>query len=245
MESKALKFHASSCYKLVTDPKTNADKAAGILAQTVKTYLKEIYLKEEHGYEEPIMTDPIMKGLLNEQDSIDLCQRVMGGKFRMKNRKHFNNEHFVGTPDVILDDCIEDVKTSWDLKTFFNCGDTESSDKEREIQKAYYYQGLVYMAMLGIKSYRLIYCLTNTPEEIVNGLISRVYWKFGSDTQNPDYIKFSEQIKRNHNFDHIPDEKRIKVFEFEFDQEKYYDLVQRAVRAREYYATLKMPSYSR
>lgn len=236
-----IKFRASEAGKLMTEPKLKSDKEAGNLSQTTKTFIKELFLKNEYGFEEPVMTDEMMKGLLCEQDSLALVQAVLKGEFRLKNDKNFTNEYFTGTPDIILqkEDFIEDVKTSWNIKTFFNAGDPES-DEERKISKMYYYQALVYMALCQKKNYRLVYCLVNTPDELVQEQIKRFYFKFGCDEQNPNYQKASEQIMRNHNFDDIPLEKRIKIFTFPFDNNEYLRMIEQAIKARQYYSTLHL-----
>lgn len=227
MTQKTL-FRCSRLGALMTEPKLKADKEAGNLSETAKSFIEEMWLRDKFNYEETVMTDELMKGLLNEQDSLGLVQLVKGGEFRIKNQKHFENDFIKGTPDVILGDCIEDVKTSWSLKTFFNA----------ELEKNYYWQGIGYMALTGIHNYRLIYCLTNTPDEIVLELKKRAWFKFGCNEENPDYQLMSQQIERNHTYDHIPPEKRIKVFEFPFSPDDYSNLCRKIEKARDYYDSL-------
>jgi hypothetical protein len=129
-----------------------------------------------------------------------------------------------------LKDCVEDLKTSWNIKTYFNA----------ELTKDYYWQLIGYMALTGKTQARLIYCLTNTPVEIIEKLKLRVYYQFGSDADNPHYREISEQIEKNHNFDNIPDEQKIKVFSFEFSQSDYDQLCGKIIKAREYYNTLHL-----
>jgi hypothetical protein len=96
------------------------------------------------------------------------------------------------------------------------------------------------MALTGKRKYRLIYCLVNTPGEIVSELIKRVYFKFGCDDTNEMYNKMADQIEANHKFDNIPAEKRVKVFEFDFSQDDYYKLIGQIEKARKYYNTLEL-----
>jgi hypothetical protein len=224
-----LLIRASKAYCIVTEPKLKADKEAGNLSETAKTYLNELWLEENYSYREPLFTDEIMKGLTCEQDCLSLVQKVLGGKLRIKNTEHFSNEFIKGTPDVILDNCIEDVKTSFNVKTFHNA----------ELLPAYYWQAQCYMALCGKSKYRLIYGLVNTPSEIVTDLKKRIYYKFDCNEENTDYQKASKQIEHNHNFDTIPAEKRIKVFEFEFEPEKIKFLYSKITKAREFYANIK------
>lgn len=231
MEKQPL-FRCSKLAALMTEPKTKAAKEAGELSETAKTFVEEMWLRDTYGFNEPVMTDEMMKGLICEQDAVALAQKVLGGEFRIKNTEHFRNEYICGTPDIILkqSDYVEDMKTSWNLKTFFNA----------ELEKAYYWQAIGYMALTGKRKYRLIYCLVNTPGEIVSELIKRVWFKFGCDDTNETYNQMADQIERNHKFDDIPTEKRIKVFEFDFSQDDYDKLICHIEKARIYYNSLSL-----
>jgi hypothetical protein len=63
-----------------------------------------------------------------------------------------------GTPDLIINDLVIDMKASWDCFTF-PLFDTD-------IDKAYWMQLQGYMALTGKRSARLVYTLQNTPEEL-------------------------------------------------------------------------------
>ena len=69
-------FRCSQLGKLMTEPKLKADKEAGLLSETTKTYIREIWLKNEYGYDEVVITDAMLKGLLCEQDAMQLVQDV-------------------------------------------------------------------------------------------------------------------------------------------------------------------------
>ncbi len=226
----------------MSEPKLKADKEAGKLAQTSRTFIKEMFLEKEFGFNEPVMTDEMMKGLLCEQDSLGLVQQVLKGEFRIKNISLFSNEILIGTPDIVLqkEDFIEDVKTSWSLKTFFNVGDPDS-DEEKKMSKLYYYQALAYMKLTGKKNYRLIYCLIPTPSELITEQKKRIFFKFGCDEENPSYKEMSMQIDHNNNLiTKLPAEKRIKVFTFPFSESDYKALETQAYKGIEYYKTLHL-----
>ena len=85
--------------------------------------------------------------------------------FAEKNEEYFEDSHFCGTPDVILDDTIIDIKSSWDCFTF--------PLFEDEIpNKDYYYQLQTYMALTGLKKAKLVYVLMDTPESIEKDAVS-------------------------------------------------------------------------
>jgi len=225
-------IRASQAHKIMTEPKLKSDKEAGLLGETSKTYIKELFLYNEFGYKEPLYTPQIMKGQLCEQDSMALVQEVLGGEFRTKCNEKKSNEFICGTPDVVLkeSDYIEDIKTSWDIKTFFNA----------ELEKSYYWQGQCYMALFGKTKYRLIYCLVQTPEELVREEIKKYFFKFGCDEMNEDYITVENQITQNFDISKIEPKKRLRIFEFDYNQSDIDKLYLQVKKAREYYKTLKL-----
>ncbi len=225
MENKLL-IRASQLGRLMTDPKSKTDKEAGLLGATAKSLIEEIALKNKYGYEEPLITDDIMKGLLCEQDGIALVQKVEGGEFRIKNDEKFENAYISGTPDIILSDKVEDIKCSSTLKTFLNA----------DSSKIYWWQGQAYMWLTGIKKFSLRYCLVPTPTEIVVEQKKKWYYKFNCDETNEDYIKISTQIEHNNDIIHsIPLEKRVKSFHFEFDESIVEKVIAQYNKALPYY----------
>lgn len=227
-----LKIRASQAFKLMTEPKLKADKEAGRLSETAKTYIRELWLFEKYGYKEPVVTDIILKGFFCEQDSMTLVQNVLKGELRSKNLKRFENDYVTGIPDVILSDVIEDVKSSWSIKTFM----------ESELEKQYYYQGQCYMALTGINKYRLIYCLNSTPEHLVTNERQKYYYKFQCDEENSMLKDIYKQIERNHEYNNIPESDRVKIFSFDFNAVEYAKLCDQVIKARNYYDSLTLNS---
>lgn len=203
------------------------------LSQTAKSYIISLWLRLEYGYQEPVVTNELMKGHLCEQDSIELVSNLIpSSQFRVKNREHYEDEYFTGTPDVILskDGFVEDLKSSWTLRTFF-----ESSPG-----KDYEGQAQVYMHLTGIPRYRLIYCLVDTPEEIVLQEMKRYYYKFGRDEGNPEYERICNQLEAMHKVSHIPEADRMKVYEYHYDAAYIEELIFRVKEARKFYEKLTL-----
>ena len=206
------------------------------ITKTSESYLKSLWLQNEYGYKEEVMTDEMLKGLLCEQDSLGLVQKVLGGEFRVKNNQTFKNDYIIGTPDIVLkrDDAVEDTKSSYNLRTF----------TEAELVKLYEWQGQGYMWLTGKKKFRLIYCLVPTPEDLIISQKRKWFYKFGGFEENPHYVEISEQIDRNNDLIlEIPPKNRVKVFEFNFDPEKIEVLKAKIGVCREYYNTLSLPEY--
>jgi hypothetical protein len=202
------------------------------LPQTAKSYIEELWLKERYGYQAPLVTDVLLKGNICEQDAIGLVSRVYPcPEFRTKCKRYFEDDYFTGNPDVLLKKIIEDIKNAWSIHTFFNT---------TELDPIYYGQGQVYMHLAGRTKFRVYHCLVNTPLELVHAEQKKYYWKFGGDEDNPHYKEAARQIERNHNFDHIPESDRVKLFEFDYDPSYISELKKRVEMGRQYFDTLKL-----
>jgi hypothetical protein len=230
MENKIL-FRCSGTGALMADPKLKADKDAGNLSETAKTFVEDKWLFEQFGFAESIKNQYMDKGNECEQDSMDLVSQVVEGGFRSRFNTKLQNEYVIGTPDIVLTDCVEDIKTSWNLKTFFNA----------ELSKMYYAQAQCYMWLTGKEKYRLIYALVPTPQSLVLNECEKLVYKYGKNYDNEDYIKECQQIQRNNDLiKELPTEKRVKVFAFDYDPNYIETLKVKIEKAREYYNTLKL-----
>jgi len=230
MENKIL-FRCSGAGSLMTEPKLKADKDAGNLSETAKTFVEDKWLFEQFGFSELLKNQYIDKGNECEQDSMDLVSQVVKGGFRARYNTKLQNEYVIGTPDIVLQDCVEDIKTSWNLKTFFNA----------ELSKMYYAQAQCYMWLTGKLNYRLIYALVPTPQSMVLNECEKLVYKYGKNYENEDYIKECQQIQRNNDLiKELPTEKRVKVFAFDYDSAYIETLKVKIEKAREYYNILKL-----
>ena len=230
MENKIL-FRCSGTGSLMTDPKLKADKDAGNLSETAKTFLEDKWLFDTFGFAESIKNQYMDKGNECEQDSMDLVTQVLEGGFRSRYNTKLQNDYVIGTPDIVLQDCVEDIKTSWNLKTFFNA----------ELSKMYFAQAQCYMWLTGKEKYRLIYALVPTPQSMVLNECEKLVYKYGKNYDNEDYIAECQQIQRNNDLiKELPTEKRVKVFAFDYDPNYIETLKGKIEKAREYYNTLKL-----
>ena len=183
MENKIL-FRCSGTGALMTDPKLKADKDAGNLSETAKTFVEDKWLFDTFGFAESIKNQYMDKGNECEQDSMDLVTQVLEGGFRSRYNTKLQNDYVIGTPDIVLADCVEDIKTSWNLKTFFNA----------ELSKMYFAQAQCYMWLTGKEKYRLIYALVPTPQSMVLNECEKLVYKYGKNYDNEDYIAECQQI---------------------------------------------------
>lgn len=212
-----------------------ARKEAGFqFGATSLSFIKGQWLRDRYGYKKPVVTLEMLKGQMCEQDTMGLTQSVLGGpQFRTKCKVAKEDEYHLGHCDIDLkkEDCIEDIKTSWDLSTFFAVED---------YPELYYAQGQVYMRLYKRGKFRLIYGLVSTPDELIEQELNKFRYKFGGDYDNKHYKEIEEQVYHNHKVDHIPKEDRIKIFEFERNDEYIRELERRVVLAQEIYNGLSL-----
>ena len=223
-------FRCSALSNLMTEPRSKADKDAGNLSETTKTYLVDVYVKEKFGRQLDVTSKHMAKGLLVEDDSITLYSRVKKTFFK-KNEVRVFNEYICGTPDLFTGDAINtateiiDIKSSWDIFTFFR-------SRDKGVNSAYWWQLQGYMALTGAQSARLSYCLVNTPDVLIADEKRKLMYKMNvATTEDSDYIAACEELDRSLIYDDI--DMSVKVFEFLIQRDdtaisSLYDKVRKA-----------------
>lgn len=152
---KEFKIRASAAGKIMT----SARSKSAVLSKTTESYLQE-WLKEQiYGVRNQVDSKYLRKGIECEAESIELYALAKDVDFAVKNSKRFSNEYATGEPDLILDDKVVDIKTSWDCFTF-------PLFEEQVPNTDYYWQLQVYMDLLGLDKAELAYVLVNTPAEM-------------------------------------------------------------------------------
>jgi len=196
------------------------------LGKTGESYV-ELWAKEQiYNRRKEFSNKYTQKGLIMEDESIDLaCKNLL--YFEMiKNEQYFENDFICGTPDVILENEVIDIKTSWDFSTF------PLFDKNIP-NIDYYYQLHGYMMLTGKESAKLIYCLVDTPIHIIEKEAKRMVYDFGYD-----YNEIYAELLNKSTYDNISIEKRVKVFEFKKDAEICLKIENRVIECRNYLKTL-------
>ena len=140
-----------------------------ILTDGAKTYLEELVWEDLTGRSKKITAKYLDKGIMCEQESFDLYCDVVQTHFE-KNRDRKDNDYFSGEPDNVQDGIIRDIKSSWEYNTF--------PLREREIpNKNYEWQLEAYMDLWGFDRGQLIYCLVDTPFNLIDDELRRLDWK--------------------------------------------------------------------
>ncbi len=211
--TKPLIVHASDCYKLMTNPRHKSDE----LSETTKTWLKEKAVEEVLGLRKEVATKPMIKGLMCEQQSIDLYNKVMQSNYK-KNNATKEKYGFCGKPNMLGDECVVKITTSWDATTF-----PFFEDEVNELVKklGYDWQCRVYMMLFGASRAVVSYCLVDTPTQTPQGEVLLNQWD--------DYTL--------HRFDgKVPPRKRVSCSQpIERDQTIEQKILQRYVVANRYY----------
>jgi len=218
-------IRCSALGKVMTD-----SRKKGEMGETCKSYLKELYRESEYGIRKEVVSKYIDKGLMVEDSAIALYSTKYDG-FYTKNDEWFKNEFISGTPDIVSENEVIDIKSSWNLFTM--------PFKDEEINKGYYYQLMGYMALTGLKKAKLAYCLIDTPPQLVQDEKRRLSWQMGCiDDMSPEYLEACAEIDKSHDFSHIPMEERIVEFDIERDEEVIQAIYDRVKLCREYLNSL-------
>jgi hypothetical protein len=220
-----MKIRCSAIGKIMTSPRTKGE----VLSETAKTYIQDLFKEKELGIAKEFWSRYTDKGLQMEDEAIEFAGQFFGWEFVVKNTERYNNEWLTGEPDVITKDLLADIKCSWDGSTF-PLFDTELKNKD------YFWQMQGYMMLTGLDRAELIYCLMNTPHQIVEDEVRRAHWKAGLIDEDLD---LREAVQSQHIFDHIPNNLRIKRFIVLRNEQCIEQIKEKVELCRNYYEQLK------
>ena len=195
-----IKFRASSLSEIMTDPKGKDE----ILAVGAKTAITKIAKEIIYGYDEQFSSKYTEKGTRVEDESIDLLGSVLLKSF-VKNKERKTNDWITGEADIVTEDSIIDIKSSWSLATFPVLAE-QGKDKGYEMQLR------AYMWLWDKPKAKIAYCLVSTPE---------------------DLMKWEEQSL--HSVDHIIPELRVTLVHYERDRAIEEKIKFKVEAARQYF----------
>jgi hypothetical protein len=207
-----VKFRASSWGNLLTEPRTKADKEAGILGVTCQKELIKIYNLLKYGRKKDITTAAMEKGKLVEPDSIRLFSLVEGKLF-WKNEDPLENEWFTGHPDIFagsdtIHDAeeVHDIKSSWEMDSF-------TPKLIEELDAGYEAQLNVYYSLTGAQGGALVYCLVSAPPNILESEKKKLLYSMDVATEySPEYLEAAAELEKLMVFDDIDYRERcIKI----------------------------------
>jgi len=180
----------------------------------------------------------LMKGIMNEEDSIDLLSKVEGITY-WKNDEFISNEYCQGTPDIITDKLIIDIKSNYELSTF----------RKAELTDLYEWQIKSYLWIKGMRNGQLCYSLVNSPLNLIENEKKSLYFAMGMPEEDEErWVDAVMQLEKNHIFDlslfkrdypsfdlmnkvwsfNIPPHLRIKTFDVTLLDEDILHMVRRS-----------------
>jgi hypothetical protein len=192
-------FRASALSAIMTDGKGKDELSVG-----AKTYVTKLAKEFVYGYDERISSKYMDKGIQVEDESIDLYNAVHLSSYA-KNTERRKNEWITGEADIVADDRIIDIKSSWCITTFPVLA-------EQGEDKGYEWQLRAYMWLWEKPRADIAYCLVNTPEELIG-------W----------------ENKTFHKVDHINRELRVTVVPYVRDTVMEDKIKTKVEAARVYY----------
>ncbi len=200
---REFRIRCSSVGKLMTEPKTIKE---GPLSVGAKTHIRELARAAIFGVEKEVSSKQMEKGILCEQDSIDLYNAVFFTS-HVKNTERRTADDLTGECDIVQAGVIgKDIKTSWSVDSFpIALADCED--------KLYEWQMRGYMKLWDVPRWEVAYCLVDTPDDLI-----------GFD--NP----------AAHSVSHIPEHLRVTTWMIDRDLAKEAAMVERIKHARVYYA---------
>jgi hypothetical protein len=215
----------SSLGKLMTEPRSKSE----VLSQTAKSYIEDLFNELEFGYRKEFSSRYTDKGLEMEDEAIQFAGEQFDWDFVVKNTERFTNDYITGEPDINTDSLLADIKCSWDLSTF-PMFEVDLKNKD------YYWQLQGYMWLTGKTEAELVYCLMNTPIQIVEDEVRRAHWKAALIDED---IDLRHEVQLKHNYDNIPSKLRVKRYIVERDEKAIEKIIEKVEIARKYYKMLK------
>lgn len=149
------RIRCSSLSKIMTEPKSKDE----VLSVGAKTYVEELAKQFVYNFEKDVTAKEMEKGLIVEQQCIDLLNEVLFTQF-VKNTERRTNDWLTGECDIYTGRKIHDIKAPWSLSTF---PATVFAGRDKD----YEWQGRGYMMLWDVDEFEIDYCLVSTPDELI------------------------------------------------------------------------------
>ncbi len=229
LQPNDFRISCSAIGKIMTEPRS---KKSGELSETCKTYLEEWVKQKLYDRRKDFSTKHTAKGNKVEDDAIQLCSNVYDWAIATeKNVERKSCDFMEGTCDVVRyeDNAVADTKCSFDCFSF-PLFEAEVPDI------GYWWQLQGYGHLYGVKKLELIYCLMDTPEDM---LISEAWkvLKYGNYLET-DFDEVLEIVRKKHTYSHLPSNLRLKKFTFDYDPEAIEKIKTRVSQCRLYIESL-------
>ena len=165
-----MRLRCSSLDSIMTNGRSKTGLSAtaqGVITDMVNSELYNTPLFISNKY--------LSKGIECEDDSIELFNNVFF-KSLVKNTERITNDFITGECDLIDNDTVIDIKTSWNLKTFA---------EQRRKSTCYEWQLRGYMWLYGKDKACTAHCLVDTPKDLC---------KYESETHEFGHIAAADRV---------------------------------------------------
>lgn len=204
------------------------------LSQTCITYLENWVKEQIYGYKFEFDSDQTLKGITVEDDAIQYAASALGwGTGVKKNELSYSSEFMRGTPDLIIDDLVIDIKCPESPKTL----PLFAKDLPT---KAYYWQLQAYMYLTGKEKAQVTYVMMPTPDDILK---KTAFFKAKNIVSPDDKILFDDEfnnifsrLKDENDFSNLLPKYRVKVFNIERNEKDIEAIIERVKQCRQYIA---------
>jgi hypothetical protein len=201
------------------------------LSATCKSYLIECYVALRYKREKDIYSKYMEKGLAVEEDAITLYS-VVKNEFYRKNDQQLENDYITGTPDIREYKHVRDIKSSWDIHSFFGA-------KVAGINSLYEWQLTGYTWLDHADSATLAYCLVDTPETLIAKEVNKLMWDMGATTsETPEFLEAKAALEHSMRFGDIPRAERVHEKFVRRDDRKINQVPDRVKECRTWMAEL-------
>ena len=218
----------------------SSDRSGTKLGAKCISEIQKMLLYNKRGVNKRIWTKYMEKGTIVEAEGIDLAARVLGW-FDVKSddkKERYRNEWIVGEPDILSPTVLGDIKSSWDATTF-------PFFKDKIPNPDYKWQMISYMWLTDRTESELVYCLTNTPEHLIQKEI-RMQTFAAMDKANYDEYyrnkdmheieaKVEREVRSQMTFDNFPDKERVKRWVIQRDEVEIEAMKDRILECRNLY----------
>ena len=220
-----IKVRCSSIGDLMTEPKAVKDKEAGVLSETALKLMLDMYAFYVYGRKKQVQTTAMKKGIIVEDNSIMLLS-IYDGVIYDKNQERFENDFVTGTPDIITETIIKDIKSSYDLSTFL-------SNYIGGIKKSYWWQLQGYMWLTGKREAEIVYVLSDMPESMLQQELYYLLKKMDViSEESPEYVEAAEQLKKNLTYPDMPVGEKILKQYVQYDSEAVRLIEEKVINIR-------------
>jgi hypothetical protein len=199
------------------------------LSKTCITYLRKWADEKIYKRKVQFSSKQTDKGNLVEDVSIDYASIHLEWGLVSKNLERFHNEWAHGEPDLVLENEVPDIKSSYTHETF----PLYSPELEN---KDYEWQDLVYQWLTGIQKGSIVFVLTSMPDEMIRKE-ARFSKQLPEGYTEAEYEEFAAQFR----YDDLPPYLRIKQYDVEYNEEKIEAIKTRVKECRKYIETVLIP----